>query len=491
MASRPGTLARTRGALQSADFRKLLAIRLIGQCGDGLFQASLVASVVFAPEDQATTVGLFKAYLIVALPFTVVGPFVGVFIDRWQRRKILVVAPLLKAVLVGAALLDPSTQALPFYAGTLLLLSVNRFGLATAQAIVPRLVPTQDLLMANSLATVGGTVALLTGVFVGGQIIDAAGSSVSVVVAAGVGWLVVSWIASRIRNPLTPHTLPGSPELLRHEVRRVLVELADGATRLVRTPRALGPITSITLDQIGQGIILTLSLVVFREEFGEGVSSFSNLIGAGGIGVMLGIASVGWLEDRFPKERIVGGAFVVGGCTLLVVAAILTDVAILLAAFVIGLSFAWKKIPVDTMVQESLPDGFRGRVFSVYDVFYNSSRVLAAGIAIPMFPALGTRWSITVVAVAFLAWAPVLPRWIARSPEIRLRFYEGGRAEERPVAILWGGVEEPVEVLREWLEERDGERRRCFRLSLQDGSVLDVSRPEPDGQWRIDRERGD
>ena len=486
VSTRPGTLDRTRAALRSADFRKLVAIRLIGQAGDGFFQAALVASVVFAPEDQSTTVGLFKAYLIVALPFSLLGPFVGVFIDRWSRRAILVGAPLLKTTLVGAALLDPTTEAWPFYVGTLLVVSVNRFLLAAAQAVVPRLVPREDLLMANSVATVGGTVALLVGVFVGGRIVDAIGSAVPVVIVAAASAVVVSLIASRMRSDLAPHTLPESPELLRHEFRRVLVEFRDGVTRVVRTPRALGPITSITVDQIGQGIILTLSLVVFREEFGEGVGSFSNLIGAGGVGVLLGIATVGWLEDRFPKERIVEGAFVVGGVTLLLVSIFLTDVTILVAAGVIGLAFAWKKVPVDTIVQGSLPDGYRGRVFAVYDVFYNASRVVAAGLAIPLFPALGTRWSIAVVAIAFLLWAPVLPRWIGGRPAVRIRFVEGGVAEERPVAIVWGDVEEPVELLDERLDERDGERRRRLRLRLEDGSVLDVSRPWSDGGWPDD-----
>ena len=100
---------------------------------------------------------------------------------------------------------------------------------------------------------------------------------------------------------------------------------------------------------------------------------------------------------------------------------VLTDVTILLAAGVVGLAFAWKKIPVDTIVQGSLPDGYRGRVFAVYDVFYNASRVIAAGLAIPMFPALGERWSIAVVAIAFLLWAPVLPRWIGGRGRVQIR----------------------------------------------------------------------
>ncbi|MGZ4148742.1 MAG: MFS transporter [Actinomycetota bacterium] len=486
-----GTLARTTGALRSPDFRKLFAIRLVGQCGDGFFQAALVASVVFQPSGQSTTVGLFKAGLITILPFTLLGPFVGVFIDRWPRRQILALAPLVKATLVVLVLFDPAKAAIPFYLGALAIFSVNRFYLATASAVVPRTVPTEDLLSANSLATVGGTLALLVGVFAGGKVADATNTSVWVVAIAGFAWLATGFIARMISTDLAPMAIPEAAELLRHQVRRVLVELRDGASALVRTPRAIGPITTITVDQIGQGVILTLALVVFRDQLGAGVGSFSNLIGAGGIGVLLGIATVGALDRRYPREWVVASGFVVGGVVLLLTGLYLRGWTILFASFVIGITFAWKKIPVDTMVQESLPDGYRGRVFAVYDVFYNSARTIAAGIAIPMFPALGTRWSVATVGVAFLLWAPVLPRWTRGVPEIRLRFVEGAKAEEWPRSVQWGAAEEPVEVVRSWLDEREGVRRRCFRLRLQDGTELDVSAVQPDGPWRIDRERED
>ena len=485
-----GTLERTREALRSPDFRRLFLIRLASQFADGLFQVSLIASVVFSPDEQSTTVGLFKATLIVALPYSVIGPFTGVFIDRWPRRRILTVAPWAKAAVVWLVLFDPVRTPVLFFAGALIVISVNRFFLATAQAVVPRLVPVEDLLMANSLATVGGTVALLAGIYLGGQVADATGAGVTVA-AAGVLWLLGSWIASRILSDLAPHTLPTDPSLLRHELRRVGVEFVDGVRHLWHTPRAIGPITSISLDQMGQGVVLTLSLVVFRERFEEGVGSFSNLIGAGGVGVLLGILTVGPLEARFTKERIVAGAFLAGGVAVLAVSFAITDWSVLLASFAVGLTFAWKKIPIDTMVQEALPDGYRGRVFAAYDVAYNVARLIAAGIAIPMLPNLGVSGSVATVGIAFLLWAPVLPRWIGRTPPLVIRFSEGAKAEEWPRAVVWGGVEEPVEVMRSWNEERDGVRMLRFRLALQDGSVLDVSRVEPDGSWGVDRETED
>jgi len=82
----PGTLTRVQSALRSPDFRKLLWIRLCGQGGDGIFQAALVATVVFNPDQQNTAKGLLAASAVTILPFTLLGPFVGVFIDRWPRR---------------------------------------------------------------------------------------------------------------------------------------------------------------------------------------------------------------------------------------------------------------------------------------------------------------------------------------------------------------------------------------------------------------------
>jgi MFS family permease len=483
------TRQRAREALRSDDFRRLFTIRLITQSGDGLFQATLIASIVFNPEEQNTILGFAIATLLISLPFSILGPFTGVFIDRWSRRKILVVAPLLRVAAMWLVLFGPKAAPVLFFGGALWVLSVNRFYLATAVAVVPRLVPTEDLLMANSMATVGGTVALLLGVFVGGWMVDLAGGNAAPAIAlAGVEWLIASLVATRIRSPLLPHHVPETA--VRDELGRGAREFSDGITRLVRTPRALGPITSITLDQVGQGIVLVMSLFVFRDRFDEGVGSFSNLIGAGGLGVLLGILTVGKLEERYPKERIVARAFFAGGLVLIAVSSYITGWSVLIASFAVGLTFAWKKIPVDTMVQEAIPDGYRGRVFAVYDVAYNLSRVAAAFLAIPLLNAFGEAGAVAIVGVVFILWSPVLPRWIGRVPELTLRFYEGSRAEEDPRSVVWGGVEETVEVEHRSLEETDGVRRTRYRLRMLDGTTIEVSKIEPDGVWTLERELG-
>ena len=483
--SRPaGTV---RDALRHTDFRRLLVMRLISQTSDGLLQAALVASLVFSPEKQHTASGFAVASLILFLPYSLIGPFTGVFIDRWSRRKIMVISPLLRAAVVGFVLLSPTGAPVGFYAAALFVTSINRFFLSTAQAIVPRLVPAEDLLVANSVATIGGTLALLVGVFAGGLISDAT-SNVPIVVASGVMWLLTAFIASRITSDLRPHQIPEAADLLRHQLKRVAFEFTDGMRRLAHTPRAVAPITSISVDQFGQGLVLVMALVVFRERFKEGVGSFSWLIGAGGVGVLVGLLSVRRMAAWLGRERLVAWSFVIGAAPLLGVALAVNRWSVLVASFIVGMSFAWKKVPIDTMVQEAVPDGLRGRVFAVYDVAYNLARLAAAGAAILLLPSFKESGSAALVGLLFLIWAPVLPRWLARVPEIRLKFYEGGKAEEVPRSIVWGGVEEPVQVVRSWLEERDGQRLTCFKLSMADGSTIEVCRPEPTGNWRIERE---
>jgi predicted MFS family arabinose efflux permease len=228
---------------------------------------------------------------------------------------------------------------------------------------------------------------------------------------------------------------------------------------------------------MGQGIMLTLALVVFREQLGQGVASFSNVIGAGGVGVLLGIATAGFLEARLPKERIVSLGFLVGGIVLIGAAWAIEGTMILFVAAVLGLTFAWKKVSVDTMVQESLPDGYRGRVFSVYDFFYNMARLVAAALAVLLFPHLSSAETLIVIGVSFLLWTPVLPWLVSHRPQIDLRMNDVGV----PTSLQWGAAAEPVTVL--------AASDVGYRLELEDGSVIDVRRAVRRPGWMVLRER--
>src|SRR5207237_4764192 len=116
----------------------------------------------------------------------------------------------------------------------------------------------------------------------------------------------------------------------------------------------------------------------------------------------------------------------------LLVAPAIDSVTILVLSFVLGISYPWRKIPIDTMVQESIPDRLRGRVFSLYDLAFSGARVLAALVAVALVPRLSTGQLLVVVGAGYAVWTPVFPFWAGRPQRAAILFLAGGRADETP-----------------------------------------------------------
>lgn len=135
-------------------FRLLLTVRLVGQFGDGAFQAALATYVVFSPQNAATPAKVAEAFAVLLLPFTVVGPFAGVFLDRWRRRQVLLWANLVRAglVLAVAACAGANSTGLLFYLAALAGFSANRFILAGLSAGLPHTVTGAQLVTANAVS---------------------------------------------------------------------------------------------------------------------------------------------------------------------------------------------------------------------------------------------------------------------------------------------------------------------------------------------------
>lgn len=406
-----GTVGRAREALRSRDFRFLLGARLISTAGDGFFNAAIVGAAAFS-ENQDTASGLAKALAITILPYTVLGPFVGVFIDRWSRRKILVRGPLVRAAcVVPLFLLADRPDSAAFLIAALTAAGINRFTSSTSAAVVPRVVPPTDLLIANSMVTVGSTFMMASFAFLGGLIADNAGERPLFLVLVVV-WATSSTLARAIRNDLAaPHA---SQMRLRHDLARVVREMADGLSRVRRAPQAIAPMATIAWDQFLQAIAFVLSIVVFREEFGQGVGAYSWVLAAGAAGLLLGIGSVGALERRLSRARIVMLAFAVSGLAPFAAVFFIAIPTVLTMGFLVGLAYAWKKVSVDTMIQEAVPDDFRGRAFAVNDVLFNLGRVGGTLLAVWLIPAVETVGTLLLLGALMLGWIPLLAAWLRR-----------------------------------------------------------------------------
>src|SRR6201999_200798 len=92
---RPGRL---RSAFRRPEFVRLFVVRLFGQFGDGMFPASLAGAVLFNPERQAHAADIASGFAVILLPYSLIGPFAGVLLDRWWRQRVLVRSNLIRAL---------------------------------------------------------------------------------------------------------------------------------------------------------------------------------------------------------------------------------------------------------------------------------------------------------------------------------------------------------------------------------------------------------
>lgn len=184
-------LGNLRAVLAVRDFRFVFSVRIFGQFADGLLQSALATFVLFSPERQPNATSIAAAFAILFLPYSLVGPFAGVFLDEWRRRQVLVYANLLRALLVigVAALVWNKHDGLSLGITVLVVLGVGRFVLAGLSAALPHVVAGPLLVTANALTPTTGTIfAAIGGVL---------GVGIRAVAGGGDGGSVVS---ARVRD---------------------------------------------------------------------------------------------------------------------------------------------------------------------------------------------------------------------------------------------------------------------------------------------------
>jgi len=128
-----------RTVLAGSGFRRLFATRLISQAGDGLFNAGLGTYVFFNATSFPNPAAAATSFAVLYLPYSLIGPFAGVFIDRWSRRQILVWSALLRGgfAALTAVFVVTGALGLPIWLAALVVLGVNRFFLSSLSAALP------------------------------------------------------------------------------------------------------------------------------------------------------------------------------------------------------------------------------------------------------------------------------------------------------------------------------------------------------------------
>ncbi|MFE4529655.1 MFS transporter [Streptomyces anulatus] len=401
-----------RTLLRLRNFRRLLTVRLLSQSADGVYQVALAAYVVFSPEKQTSAAAIASAMAVLLLPYSLIGPFAGVLLDRWPRRQVFLYGNLLRAALAcsTALLILASVPDWLFYASALCVTAVNRFVLAGLSAALPRVVDTDRLVVANSLSPTAGTLAATAGGGLAFVVRLAADESDAAVVLLGSMLYLLSALASLSlpRALLGPDT-DESPLRVRAALAVTARGLVAGLRHLAQRRHAAGALAAMTVIRFCYGALTVMVLMLCRYAWSDtesdGLALLGLAVGMSGAGFFVAAVLTPWAVGQLGRYGwIVGCA---GAAAVLVPALGLSfaPVPMLIAAFVLGIVTQGSKIATDTVVQTSVDDSFRGRVFSLYDVLFNVAFVSAAGVAALMLPPDGR--SVAVVAVVSVLYAVV------------------------------------------------------------------------------------
>jgi MFS family permease len=396
-------LVRTRG------LRRLLAVRFATQWADGVFQAALGGAVLFNPERQADPLAVAAGLAVLLLPYSLISPFAGALLDRWDRKRVLMGANLVRAVLIMlvAAVVFTGVTGPALYLAALAVAGVSRFVNSGLSVALPHVVERRHLVEANTLAvTVGAAMTAIGGACAIGlrEIVgpDDAGSAITTTVAV-VGSLLAAALASGFgRGALGPDRTDPA----RRSAVTVLHGLADGARAAAATPSVAASFLALAAHRFSVGITTLLTLLLFRYSF---IDSGPFRAGLAGIGeaVLLAAAGLGaaaliapWMVRRCGRPRTIRVAMVVATLTQLALAALLSMPAVLAAAFVLGATGQIVKLCTDAAVQSEAGDGVLGRVFALYDVVFNVGYVLAVAAAALLSPPNGYAPSLLAGAAA-------------------------------------------------------------------------------------------
>ncbi|MCL2787218.1 MAG: MFS transporter [Micrococcales bacterium] len=398
-----GVAADVRALRDAPGFWRLVAVRLLGQGADGALQSGLATLFFFSPERASTPAGVAAAFAVMLGPFTLVGPWAGVLLDRFPRRGVLVWSNLARMVLAGAiaAIMALAGVTPAIYVLALIALALNRFVLATIPAAQPRVVAPDVLITANSLAPTLGSVAAGGGALIGFVVTGLLGSERRwvVVAIASVCFAASAWVAGRFsRSTLGPDAVSTS---LGKALSTLMSGLAAGARQVWRARAATVALAAMAVSRVTYALVLMASILMSRNLFttaGSGTPPDDGATGLGPFGLIVGFGAAGFalaavvtpvVRSRVAPETwavwcLATAAIAQGVIASTTSLTILLPMAALLSAGVQGV-----KIAADTIVQREVPDSHRGRAFALYDMLYNAGFLLAAVLGALLLPEIG------------------------------------------------------------------------------------------------------
>lgn len=371
----------------SPDLARLTTVRFASQFGDGLFQGALGGAILFNPERHTDPTAIAAGFAVLLLPYSVVGPFAGALLDRWDRRLVLLWANMLRGtfILAAAAVLLTGGGETTLLLLALAAVGVSRFVLAGVSASLPHTVPQSWLVPINSvLATAGSGVSAAGAAVAVGTIgiIGAGDTGSGIAVALGASGSVIAAVAA---GGFAQHRLGPDRAVPRTALRSVVDGLRTGATAVWQAPGVTIAMIGIGTHRIVFGINTLIMVLLLRENAAgsaaEGLAGFGVAVGATAAGMLVAAVATPIVLPRAGRPRTITCALLTAAVVQLLFVTLLTQTALLVAAFLLGLAGQIVKLTGDAAMQIEIDDARRGQVFALQDTVFNIAFLAAIAAA--------------------------------------------------------------------------------------------------------------
>ncbi len=370
---------------------RLTTVRFAGQFGDGLFQAALSGAILFNPERESSPAAIAAGFAVLLVPYSVIGPFAGAMLDRWDRRAVILWANVIRLLLIGvtAAVLLSGGGETPLLLLALTTVGLSRFVLAGVSASLPHVVRTAWLVPMNSLlATIGsgfaaagaGAAVAIIGYVGAGEL----GSGIAV--AASASGSIVGAIAAAgfRRHSLGPATLAEDRQATKTLI-VIATGLRSGAVAVWNSPTVTAAMTGIGAHRIAFGIDTLVMVLILRETTSSspsgGLAGFGIAVGATAAGMLVAALLTPFVLPRLGRIRTIVVGLIGAAIVQVTFVATLTQNSLLIGAFLLGIAGQTIKLTGDASMQTEIDDDHRGRVFALQDTVFNIFFVAALAVA--------------------------------------------------------------------------------------------------------------
>jgi MFS family permease len=354
--------------LRQRNFALLWWGQLISAIGDWMLR---IALPIYVYDQTGSALGIGTMFIVQTLPRVLFGSLAGVFVDRWNRKRTMVISDLAQTVLVLLLLIGSSPERLwVIYLVAFVQSTISQFFGPAKEAIIPHLVAEPQLVAANSLNALSQALIFLIGPSLGGVVMELLGMS-SVVLLNSASFLVSGAMISLISvssYPPEQYFKTADPGTTVTATWTTMWQEWLGGLRLVKREFWLISLFIVMgVAAFAQGIINVLFVIFVREVLKAGALEFGWLVAIQGIGGLIGGFIVGQVGKSLqPSRLIILGELMVG----LIFVTIFSFPSLLLALILsalLAIPATGYQVGTQTLLQSKVADRYRGRIFGTRD----------------------------------------------------------------------------------------------------------------------------